>query len=194
MKKFIKLLSFLILIFAFTSCGKPSNNLEGKYSIRKVEYSEDGVEIFRNMSDVEITRKGDIYTIVAKQLEKKKDYDTDWITGNTTYSNWNETINDNFIFKGKIIDEAKGKSSNYNLSEGEVIFYTLKNDDNVTLKITVYKDVRMKEVIKNSKNHDIIYSREYENIVYEGNDVTDYMKIFPSEFSNHPYLYVIKIK
>ena len=107
MKKFIKILFAVVLGILCVACGgsKTQYDLEGKYSLKKIEYNEDGTEILKLNANVEITKKGDLYTIVGKQTELEKDYEKNIFTKKITYGAWEEKLNDNFTFTGKLIDE-----------------------------------------------------------------------------------------
>ena len=113
MKKLIKLFLVLMIGISFVACGgnETANKLEGKYSIKRVDYFENGMEEMKLNANVEITRKGDTYTIKGTQTELKKYAETDWYSGTVTYGDWEENTNDNFVFTGKLIKEMEGDLS-----------------------------------------------------------------------------------
>lgn len=187
MKKLIKLFLVLMIGILFVACGgkETANKLEGKYSIKRVDYLENGMEQMKLNANVEITRKGDTYTIKGTQVELEKDSDTDWYSGQVTYSDWEEDTNDNFIFTGKLIKELEGDSSNYELSRGKLYVYEFENENGVLLTIMYYPKVQIKDVIKNG--------RSYQNIVYDGNEVSDFISIRSNNSSFIKY-YIEAIK
>lgn len=172
MKKILKLFLVLIIGTLFVACGgkETANKLEGKYSIKRVDYFENGMEEMKLNANVEITRKGDTYTIKGTQTELKKYADTDWYSGTVTYSDWEENTNDNFVFTGKLIKEMEGDSNDYALSRGGKLYiYKFENENGVVLTIMYYPKVQIKDVIKNE--------RDYQNIIYDGNEVSDFIHI-----------------
>lgn len=177
MKKILKLFLVLVIGTLFVACGgkETANKLEGKYSIKRVDYFENGMEEMKLNANVEITRKGDTYTIKGTQTELKKYAETDWYSGTVTYGDWEENTNDNFVFTGKIVKEMEGDSNDYALSKGKHYAYDLKNEDGVILTILYYPEVQIKDVIKNG--------RDYQNIVYDGNEVSDFISIYSNNNS-----------
>lgn len=177
MKKLIKLFLVLMMGTLFVACGgsKTANDLEGKYSLKRVDYFDNGMEQMKLNANVEITRKGDTYTIKGTQVEVEKDSDTDWYSGKVTYSDWEENTNDNFVFTGKLIKEMEGDSNNYSLSRGKRYAYDLQDENGVILTIMYYPKVQIKDVIKNG--------REYQNIIYNGNEVSDFISIYSNNTS-----------
>ena len=171
MKKLIKLFLVLMMGTLFVACGgsKTANDLEGKYSLKRVDYFDNGMEQMKLNANVEITRKGDTYTIKGTQVEVEKDSDTDWSSGKVIYSDWEENTNDNFVFTGKLIKETEGDSSDYELSKGKLYVYEFQDKNGVILSVMYYPKVQIKDVIKNG--------RRYKNIVYSGNEVSDFISI-----------------
>ena len=177
MKKILKLFLVLMIGTLFVACGgkETANKLEGKYSIKRVDYFENGMEEIKLNANVEITRKGDTYTIKGTQTELKKYAETDWYSGTVTYGDWEENTNDNFVFTGKIVKEMEGDSHNYELSRGKLYVYEFENENGVLLTIMYYPKVQIKDVIKNES--------DYQNIIYNGNEVTDFISIYSNNTS-----------
>lgn len=154
MKKFIKTLFVIVLGILCIACGgtKTQYDLEGKYSLKRIEYNEDGTEILKLNANVEITKKGNLYTIIGKQLELEKDYEKNIFTKKITYGSWEGEINDDFNFTGKLIEEKIGKPDNKpHLKATKLYVYELEDKNGNTITIMVYKDSKVKEAIKNLK-------------------------------------------
>lgn len=176
MKKFIKILFAVVLGILCVACGdsKIQYDLEGKYSLKKIEYNEDGTEILKLNANVEITKKGDLYTIVGKQTELEKDYEKNIFTKKITYGAWEEKLNDNFTFTGKLIDENIGVPDDEpHLKASKLYVYNLKDENNNTITIMVYKDSKVKEAIKNLKAQ--YNSLKYS--IYDGKDINDVINL-----------------
>lgn len=172
MKKFIKTLFVVVLGTLCVACGgsKTQYDLEGKYSLKKIEHNEDGTEILKLNANVEITKKGDLYTIIGKQVELEKDYEKNIFTKKITYGSWEESLNDDFTFTGKLVDEKVGEPDNKpHLKATKLYVYSLKDENNNTITIMVYKDSKVKEAIKNVKAQ--FNSLKYS--IYDGKDVND---------------------
>ena len=176
MKKFIKILFAVVLGILCVACGgsKTQYDLEGKYSLKRTEYNEDGTEILKLNANVEITKKGDLYTIVGKQTELEKDYEKNIFTKKITYGTWEEKLNDNFTFTGKLIDENIGVPDDEpHLKASKLYVYNLKDENNNTITIMVYKDSKVKEAIKNLKAQ--YNSLKYS--IYDGKDINDVINL-----------------
>ena len=176
MKKFIKTLFVVVLGILCVACGgtKTQYNLEGKYSLKKIEYNEDGTEILKLNANVEITKKGDLYTITGKQVELEKDYEKNIFTKKITYGAWEEEINDDFTFTGKLLYEKIGEPDDAPyLKATKLYVYKLEDKNGNTISIMVYKDSKVKEAIKNVKAQ--FNSLKYS--IYDGKDVNDVINL-----------------
>ena len=69
----------------------------------------------------------------------------------------------------------EGDSSNYELSRGKLYVYEFENENGVLLTIMYYPKVQIKDVIKNG--------RDYQNIIYDGNEVSDFISIYSNNTS-----------
>ncbi len=92
------------------------------------------------------------------------------------------TINEEYINFLKIFSENvkynKNESRPYvgivlkineELSKLKLYVYEFKNENGVILTIMYYPEVQIKDVIKNGRN--------YQNIIYNGNEVSDFISI-----------------
>lgn len=179
MKKFYKILCVVMLGILCVACGKPKNDykLEGKYSMKKVEYLE-GNEIFKSNSNVEITRKGNVYTLKGSQFEKSRDYRRDFITKEIIFDDWEEKTNNNFTFSGKVIKEVSEDYKAPILNSNKLYVWDLDDGNGNIVSIMLYKDSKVKEAIKNveatlNKLKGAIYSGEAINDVINLNSNND---------------------
>lgn len=179
MKKFYKILCVVMLGVLCVACGKPKNDykLEGKYSMKKVEYLE-GNEIFKSNSNVEITKKGDVYTLKGSQFEKSRDYRRDFITKEIIFDDWEEKTNNNFTFSGKVIKEVSEDYKAPILNSNKLYVWDLDDGNGNIVSIMLYKDSKVKEAIKNveatlNKLKGAIYSGEAINDVINLNSNND---------------------
>ncbi len=182
MKKIIKSLFVVILGTLCVACGgsKTQYDLEGKYSLKKIEYFDNGVESLKLNANVEITKKGDYYTVVGKQLEVSRGYDKDYITKKVTLEDWEEDINDNFIFTGKIIEEKVKENPNLAyLKPQKIYLYRLQDKEGKILSLLVYEA----SSIKHAMNYTLEANNEFKGITYTGNDIADVISLSTSDDS-----------
>lgn len=182
MKKFIKTLFVVVLGTLCVACGgtKPQYNLEGKYSFKKVEHFDNGVESLKLNANVEISKKGENYTIVGKQLEVSRDYDKDYITKKVTLEDWEENVNDNFTFTGKIIEEKVKENPNLAyLKPQKIYLYRLQDKEGKILSLLVYES----SSIKHAMNYTLESSNEFKGITYTGKDTADVISLSSSDNS-----------
>lgn len=183
MKNIFKVLFVSILGVILVACGGPKNdyNLEGKYSINKVEYLKEnipGTEIKKVDSNIEITRKGNIYTIKGTQLKMLRDYTRDFITKEVKFDNWRETTN-RFVFTGKIIKEANKEDTNDILKHKKLYAWDLADDKGNTISIMIYKDSKVKEAIES----EITHFNHLKGAIYKGKNINDVISlVFNDDF------------
>lgn len=174
MKKFYKILCVVMLGILCVACGKPKNDykLEGKYSMKKVEYLE-GNEIFKSNSNVEITRKGNVYTLKGSQFEKSRDYRRDFITKEIIFDDWEEKTNNNFTFSGKVIKEVSEDSTDPVLKSNKLYVWKLDDENGNTVSIMLYKNSKVKEAIESEVTH----YNDLSGAIYNGKPVNDVINL-----------------
>lgn len=145
------------------SSNKNIYNLEGKYSLKKVNDFE------KSDTSIEIIKEGEIYKITGKKLEFIK-YSSE--------NNWKEFINHNWSFAGKIIKESSLKNDNEYLPHSETVYiYKLKNNTGSILTILVYGEAKVKEAVTDTSD-DI---NDFRNAIYNGKEINDIIVILPEE-------------
>lgn len=174
MKNIFKFLFVSILGFVLVACGGPKNDykLEGKYSINKVEYL-DGNEIFKSNSNVEITRKGDIYTVKGKKIELIKDYEKNIFTKEIKFGSWREYVNNDFVFTGKLIEEGNEEGNHKTYKPTKLYVWKLADDKGNTLNIMIYKDSKVREAIENVNAQ----LNNLKGALYTGKDTNDIINL-----------------
>lgn len=178
MKLLIKsfLLIIIGIIFLFLFFTKPVNdltavkssnkniyNLEGKYSLKKINNFE------KSDTFIEIIKEGELYKITGKKLELIK-YSSE--------NNWKEFINHNWNFTGKIIKKSSLKNDNEYLPHSETVYiYKLQNDTGNILTILVYGEAKVKEAVTDTSD-DI---NDFRNAIYNGKEINDIIVLLPEE-------------
>lgn len=174
MKNIFKFLFVSILGFVLVACGGPKNDykLEGKYSMKKVEYV-DGNEIFKSNSNVEITRKGNVYTLKGSQFETSRNYRRDFITKEIIFDDWKENTNNNFTFSGKIVKEASENSKDPILNSNKLYVWDLDDGNGNIVSIMLYKDSKVKNAIESEVTH----FNDLKGAIYNGEAINDVINL-----------------
>ena len=145
------------------SLNKNTYNLEGKYSLNKINDFE------KSDTSIEIIKEGEIYKITGKKLEFEK-YSSE--------KNWKEFTNYNWNFIGKIIKESSLKNDNEYFPHSETVYiYKLQNDTGNILTILVYGEAKVKEAVTDTSD-DI---NDFRNAIYNGKEINDIIVLLPEE-------------